>query len=196
MEYLIIAYEYFRPGGFIMLLLVMTSLWMWGLIIERLVFFRRMNRHDVDLKEAVNILCQRQAAQPFSGICQRMLSSFMGSRTGDSALDQRIMEQHAMRERPQIRRFLSMITILAATAPLFGLLGTVMGMIDTFDVIALFGTGNAKALAGGISKALITTQSGLLVGIPGLFMGSLLTRRAHAVERRLTETVMALKRVV
>ena len=61
-------------------------------------------------------------------------------------------------------------------------------------MIAIFGTGNAKALSGGISKALVTTQSGLLVGIPGLFMSRLLMRRANGIERRLTETVMALKR--
>jgi biopolymer transport protein ExbB len=196
MDYLINAYEYLRPGGWIMVLLVVTSLWMWGLIIERFLFYRRMNRHDAGLKEAVNILSQRKAAKPLSGICRNLLSGFMQQRTGDSALDQRIMEQHAMQNRPRVRRFLSTITVLAATAPLFGLLGTVLGMITTFDVIALFGTGNAKALAGGISKALITTQSGLLVGIPGLFMGSLLTRRAHALEQRLTETVIALKRIV
>lgn len=196
MDYLINAYEYFRPGGWVMVLLVVTSLWMWILIIERLFFFRRMNRHDIDLKEAADILSQKQATQPLSGMCRNLLSGFMQSRTGDSVLDQRIMEQHAMRNRPRVRRFLSTVTVLAATAPLFGLLGTVLGMITTFDVIAMFGTGNAKALAGGISKALITTQSGLLVGIPGHFMGSLLTRRAHGLEQRLTETVIALKRIV
>jgi hypothetical protein len=56
--------------------------------------------------------------------------------------------------------------VLAAVAPLLGLLGTVTGMIATFDVLAVFGTGNAKAMAGGISEALITTQTGLLVALP------------------------------
>ena len=197
MNYLITAYEYFRPGGFIMLLLVLTSLWMWGLIIERLIYFWKINRHDVDVKEAVNIIYnQQESVQPVSGICRSMLNEFIQHRTGDSPLDQRMVEAQAMRKKPQIRRFLTTITILAATAPLFGLLGTVTGMITTFDVITLFGTGNTNALAGGISKALITTQSGLLVGIPGLFIGRLLIRRAYTVERRLTETVIALQRVV
>ena len=73
-------------------------------------------------------------------------------------------------------------------------LGTVTGMMTTFDVIALFGTGNARAMAGGISEALITTQSGLLVAIPGLLMSAFLIRRADRLEDRLDELIMTLKR--
>jgi biopolymer transport protein ExbB len=69
-------------------------------------------------------------------------------------------------------------------------------MITTFNVIALFGTGNAKALAGGISEALITTQSGLLVAIPGLFMSAFLIRRANRLERRMDELIITLMRHV
>jgi biopolymer transport protein ExbB len=67
-------------------------------------------------------------------------------------------------------------------------------MITTFDVIALFGTGNPKAMAGGISEALITTQSGLTAAIPGLFLSTYLMRRARRLEGRLDETVAVLKR--
>jgi biopolymer transport protein ExbB len=144
----------------------------------------------------VDLLRKPWTSREADGICLRLVNGFRSVRTGDSMLDQRFLEQQAMRQKPSIWRFLSTITILAATAPLLGLLGTVTGMVTTFDVIALFGTGNAKALSGGISKALVTTQCGLLVGIPGLFTSRLLTRRAHAIERRLTETVIALKRFV
>jgi biopolymer transport protein ExbB len=65
-------------------------------------------------------------------------------------------------------RSLAVIGVLAAMAPLMGLLGTVTGMITTFDILAIFGTGNVKAMAGGISESLITTQTGLIVAIPGL----------------------------
>ncbi|MBE9569130.1 MAG: MotA/TolQ/ExbB proton channel family protein, partial [Proteobacteria bacterium] len=102
--------------------------------------------------------------------------------------------QCAMREMSPLRRFLSVIAVLAAVAPLFGLLGTVTGMMTTFDVIAVFGTGNAKAMAGGISEALITTQSGLLVAIPGLFMSVFLIRRADHLESNLDELLITLKR--
>ncbi len=67
-------------------------------------------------------------------------------------------------------------------------------MIETFDVIAFFGTGNARALAGGISVALITTQTGLLVAIPGLIMANRLGRRAEALRTSLDEAAAALAR--
>lgn len=196
MDYLLNAYDYFRPGGPIMVLLVVISLWMWALVFERLVYFWTMNRKDVDLNQAVTLLQRGRTIPHAAGICERMVAGFLEGRTGDDALDRQILDQQAMRQRPGIRQYIPSITVLAAVAPLLGLLGTVTGMVSTFDVISLFGTGNAKALSGGISKALITTQSGLLVGIPGLFMSRLLIRRADAIERRLTETVMALKRVV
>jgi biopolymer transport protein ExbB len=196
MEFLLNAYDYFRPGGAIMLLLMVASLWMWGLVFERLICFWRMERADVTVHQALVLVREGRPFHPDAGICRRMISGFLLHRTGSHELDQRLLDQHALEQRPRIRRFLPVIAVLAATAPLLGLLGTVTGMITTFDVIAIFGTGNAKALSGGISKALVTTQSGLLVGIPGLFMSRLLMRRADAIERRLTETVMAMKRTV
>jgi biopolymer transport protein ExbB len=82
--------------------------------------------------------------------------------------------------------YLGFIGALAAVAPLMGLLGTVIGMIVTFDVISVFGTGNARAMAGGISEALITTQTGLLVAIPGLYMKGYLDRRAQKLRHRIS----------
>lgn len=196
MDYMITAYDYFRPGGSIMLLLVLISLWMWSLIFERLAYYRKLERRDVDLDEAVRLANPNACGASDEDIGPSIIRDFLAARTGDTALDRRLLDYHAIRQRPLLNRFLSTIAILAATAPLLGLLGTVAGMVSTFDVIAIFGTGNAKALSGGISKALVTTQSGLLVGIPGLFMSRLLTRRAQAIERRLTETVMVLKRMV
>jgi biopolymer transport protein ExbB len=67
-------------------------------------------------------------------------------------------------------------------------------MIQTFEVIAIFGTSNAKAMAGGISVALVTTQSGLVVAIPGLLVSGFLTRRARRLESALDEFSLALDR--
>ena len=89
---------------------------------------------------------------------------------------------------------IAIIGILAAIAPLLGLLGTVLGMIETFDVIAMFGTGNARAMAGGISVALITTQTGLLVAIPGLLMSNRLGRMSSHLKTTLDEAVATLSR--
>jgi biopolymer transport protein ExbB len=99
-----------------------------------------------------------------------------------------------MEQRPALEHYLAVIAVLASIAPLLGLLGTVLGMIETFDVIAIFGTGNAKALAGGISVALVTTQTGLLIAIPGLFVSGLLMRRSSRLMTQLDEITTILER--
>lgn len=78
---------------------------------------------------------------------------------------------------------LPVIAITAATAPLLGLLGTVSGMISTFNLITLFGSGDPKPLAGGISEALITTLFGLIVAIPALVLHAFLSRRAQGISQ-------------
>jgi hypothetical protein len=76
---------------------------------------------------------------------------------------------------------LPFIAICAASAPLLGLLGTVTGIIDTFKMMTVFGSGDVKALSGGISKALITTEYGLIVAIPSLLLHAFLSRKARAI---------------
>ena len=70
------------------------------------------------------------------------------------------------------------MAVTAAAAPLMGLLGTVTGMINTFSLITIFGTGDAKSLSSGISEALVTTELGLIVAIPSLIFHALLLRMA------------------
>ena len=70
------------------------------------------------------------------------------------------------------------MALTAAAAPLLGLLGTVTGMIKTFNLITIFGTGDAKSLSSGISEALVTTELGLVVAIPSLILHGLLSRMA------------------
>ncbi len=81
----------------------------------------------------------------------------------------------------KVSTLLPVIAITAATAPLLGLLGTVSGMISTFNLITLFGSGDPKPLAGGISEALITTLFGLVVAIPALIIHAFLSRRAQGI---------------
>ena len=82
---------------------------------------------------------------------------------------------------PKLSRFLPVIAITAATAPLLGLLGTVTGMINTFNLITLFGTGDARVLSSGISEALVTTEFGLVVAIPALIIHALLSRKVKSI---------------
>jgi biopolymer transport protein ExbB len=87
-----------------------------------------------------------------------------------------------LREESKLDRFGSAILVCAAVGPLLGLLGTVTGMISTFDVITEFGTGNPKLLSGGISEALITTEFGLIVAIPALLLGNLMNGWASRIK--------------
>ncbi|MBX3465782.1 MAG: MotA/TolQ/ExbB proton channel family protein [Planctomycetes bacterium] len=94
----------------------------------------------------------------------------------ESAASERMLQEGL-----RIERFEAALLVAAAVAPLLGLLGTVTGMISTFDVITVHGTGDPKLLAGGISEALITTQLGLSVAIPALLAGNLLTSWGEAL---------------
>lgn len=92
---------------------------------------------------------------------------------------------------PPLQRGLPLIAIASATAPLLGLLGTVTGMMETFRLITVFGTGDAKSLASGISEALITTEFGLVVAIPALIAHSLLSRKVQGIKSVMEMTSLA-----
>ena len=85
-----------------------------------------------------------------------------------------------------------LIRCLVASAPLLGLLGTVWGMIETFDVISVVGTSEPGMLAGGISKAMITTQAGLTVAVPAIFMEKRLSRWEAWISHQIEETSLVL----
>jgi biopolymer transport protein ExbB len=84
-------------------------------------------------------------------------------------------------EVPKLSRFLTIIKIISVVAPLMGLLGTVTGMINTFQAITLFGTGDPKLMAGGISQALVTTVLGLVVAIPTTLLYAMLNTRSKNI---------------
>ena len=106
-----------------------------------------------------------------------------------------VAEDHAteaiLRETPTIERFSTPILVIAAVAPLLGLLGTVTGMIATFEILTTFGTGDPRMLSGGISEALVTTQLGLIVAIPMLLVGNLLDRAGNNLLTKLETAAMA-----
>lgn len=103
-----------------------------------------------------------------------------------------ILDEAITREIPQLEKGLPIIKLLAAVAPLLGLLGTVTGMIATFQSISLFGTGDPKLMASGISQALVTTMLGLCVAIPLLFLHSLVASRSRTLVQILDEQTAGL----
>jgi biopolymer transport protein ExbB len=91
----------------------------------------------------------------------------------------------------ELKRYLMSIRTLIVALPMLGLLGTVAGMIQTFDVLTVFGTGNARGMAGGISVALITTMGGLLAALSGMYFSTQLEQR---VARTVDNVADALRR--
>lgn len=97
------------------------------------------------------------------------------------------LDEAIMRETPKLERFQAVLKVIAGVAPLMGLLGTVVGMIKTFQTITLFGTGDPKLMADGISQALVTTVEGLIVAIPLVFLHSLISSMSKEVIEILEE---------
>jgi biopolymer transport protein ExbB len=187
---------YLRAGGLVMLPLVLVSLAMWVLIADRALFFRRLHRKNMGTLAAFEHIRNNRMPDPrhYRGVISLLVAQFLSHRSGDRHLDRFILDETVLKVSRSLNDYLALIGVLAAIAPFLGLLGTVTGMIVTFDVLAVFGTGNAKAMAGGISEALITTQTGLLVAIPGLYMKGFLDRRARNLQQRITAVGYYLRR--
>ena len=97
------------------------------------------------------------------------------------------LDEEILRNLPSLEKGISTVKVLAAVAPLLGLLGTVVGMIHTFQAITLFGAGDAKMMAGGISEALVTTMLGLIVAVPLLLSHSMLSTRSRRLIKVIEE---------
>ena len=167
--------------------IIVVSLVMWSLILIKLQEIHEINRNDVGTLETVVRVRNGVGLQTTGTPLSHVVFHFMEQMTVDRQLNQDLLTSLVNRETSRLSRNINIIYVLASIAPLLGLLGTVGGMISTFDAIAMYGTGNARAMAQGISAALITTQSGLFVSIPGLFMASFLHRRIGRIAQQLDE---------
>jgi biopolymer transport protein ExbB len=117
----------------------------------------------------------------------RILQVYRDSRHADTESLELKLDEAILREIPRLERWQGAIKVIAAVAPLLGLLGTVTGMIATFQAITLFGTGDPKLMAGGISQALVTTVLGLSVAIPLVLLHSAVAGRSKALIEVLEE---------
>ncbi len=166
------AFEFVRTGGPIMLPLLALSVWLWVLIFITLVQVAAFAPGRNDSRT------QRDLKLHLRGLMERY-------RSASPKLDRRLLETLLADMQRPLRASIATIFVLAAAAPLLGLLGTVSGMISTFEAVAQFGTGNAKALASGISEAMITTQTGLMVAVPGMVAGYILRRKVSKIQGRM-----------
>lgn len=168
-------------GGLIGYVIVCLGLVALALIIMRAVFLSSAGSSIGKITEAVEpLLRQRRvddaiaATKRFKGSAARVVTSALRNLDRDRDHLEDIVSESILHENTRLNRFGAIILMIAGVAPLLGLLGTVTGMIQTFDVITEFGTSDPKLLAGGIATALVTTELGLIVAIPALLFGNLL----------------------
>ncbi|WP_017444665.1 MotA/TolQ/ExbB proton channel family protein [Gayadomonas joobiniege] len=117
----------------------------------------------------------------------RILGVYNSNKNVDTETLELKLDEAILRETPSIERGVNVIKILAAIAPLLGLLGTVTGMIGTFQSITLFGTGDPKIMAGDISMALVTTAQGLIAALPLIFLHSITAAKSKSIVHVLEE---------
>jgi biopolymer transport protein ExbB len=159
------------------------------MIVLRVVFLRRARFRTGKVGHTVSDLAGQgkldealAAAKDLKGAASRVVSAAIRNLEYDRDHIEDIISEAILHESPHLNRFGSAILVIAAVAPLLGLLGTVTGMITTFDIITEFGTGDPKLLSSGISIALVTTEVGLAVAIPALIFGNLLSGWAESIK--------------
>lgn len=181
--------EWIQDGGFLLWPIFGVGLLALALGLERLVFILRIRSNSERIMQTITSLIQKGRWQESLDFCRQNRNSptsqVMASGLECIGQSKQILD-NAMQEAllkllPRLERFLPTLSVLAAIAPLLGLLGTVTGMITTFQTITIFGTGDPKHMAGGISEALITTQAGLMVAVPIMFLHHILDRRIEKI---------------
>lgn len=132
------------------------------------------------------------AAASIGGPAGEMLSIGVEHIKEPRDLVEEVMYEKILAVRLKVQSLLPFVAISASSAPLLGLLGTVTGIINTFKLITVFGSGDVKTLSGGISEALITTEYGLIVAIPSLLLHAFLSRKARSVTDEMEKAAVGL----
>ena len=148
--------SFFEAGGPVLWGILVVTIIMWTLIVERFWFFRYVLPERI--KQTTSQWQSRKGNQ-----------TWYSSKIKDQLISEISVDTH---------RFILTIETMMLILPLLGLLGTVVGMIKVFDVMTFFGTGNARLMASGVSQATIPTMAGLVAAISGLYIANLLKRKA------------------
>lgn len=159
--------NYFYQGGEVLYLIAMLAFAMWTLILERLWYYRADVRADVS-----------QAVAAWEARSER--SSWHAHKVREKLISE---------ASERIWHHLPMIKTMVSLAPLFGLLGTVWGMIQVFEIMAVTGGGDARQMASGVFKATIPTLSGMVVAIAGLFANTWINRKARYETQMLEDSM-------
>jgi len=189
---------WFSRGGIIMYPLFFCAILAFLLSIERLVTLTA--RHHRYRKSYRNLLplisknnwngAMRYCEKRGSGLA-RAIQEIVNRRDGARTQAEQHVKQILLGEVPALEKRMSLISALGASAPLLGLYGTVNGMVDTFTTITLYGNSNPVLLADGISEALLTTQSGLLIAFPLLLLRNMIDDRIVFIRKQLQKLGMS-----
>ncbi len=193
-EYTYGAASYLMKGGPIMIPLILIGLVALMMIGERIFFLRKNRIEDISLIDRLSGYLQekryaeaKKLLAETPGVLARVLGHGLSRLDRGREIVQEAIEEAILSELPPFKRFLSAIGVMGSISPLLGLLGTVSGMISTFNVITRFGSGDPKLLSGGISEALITTEVGLAIAIPVLLLHNHLSNRVEEIISKLEE---------
>jgi biopolymer transport protein ExbB len=186
-------------GGWMMIPLMMTSVLAVAICIERLWTLRSDKIAPKHLLAQVWVWIKNEELDAShlkelkegSHLGAVLAAGLANSKHGRDITKEAI-EQAASKAVHEMERFLSSLGTIAAVAPLMGLLGTVLGMISVFNEIMAQGTGNAGALAGGISEALITTAAGMIIAIPSLVFYRIFERRIDEIVNSMEQEAIKL----
>ena len=189
--------QFFKNGGILMYPIV--TLFGLGLLIFLIKFVWIMvasfgglsARRALKALEKGDVEAARVQSAKSHGKVGKVLRTVLSKPYPGRESAEKALEELFSAEVPKIESGLTWVSVFASTAPLLGLLGTVMGMIELFDVITMHGTSDPKLLAGGISIALVTTEAGLMVAIPLQLLHTFLVNRCDALRSRMEKAGLA-----
>ncbi len=191
-------WEHIRKGGPVMvpiLLLGLAALVICGIKWSQISRIRMVT--PMDLQGLLGHLRQGRSqealarAQAIPGPVGELLVTAVEHVEEPKEYIEEVLYEKLLDTKPKLEALLPIIALTAACAPLLGLLGTVTGMINTFNMISIFGAGDPRTLSGGISEALITTEFGLIVAIPALLIHAFLSRKVKGVLGSMEQTTVA-----
>ncbi len=196
--------ERIREGGPLVWPILAIGMAAVMIILERVIFLSLVHKNSTSMINRLSTLamdkkwneCEKLLTDKKGRPLFNVLLSGIKARNEDKETIESILQEGILKELPGLERFIPTLNILGAIAPLMGLLGTVTGMIGTFRAITLYGTGDPRLMAGGISEALMTTMLGLSVAIPIMLMHSFLSGRVDSIADDLEEKSVALVNII
>ena len=170
--------EHLEKGGLWAIPIILFACFALTIALLKAAQLLRLSKIKMHSQMQLQQFFKAENSNEFAGMQQQLFNLTLQSEKGQVRDDQ--LFNQLIHDKHKLDNFIGAIAVTAAVAPLLGLLGTVSGMIETFKMMTLFGSGDPEVVSGGIAQALITTELGLVVAIPALVLNALLSRKAKA----------------